>query len=122
MLIHYFMNINGGKGVLVGYSLVFGRIVSVFNFHIIQMTKFVYFLQITQIHCHTLITALVRIKIKCYLTITYVRINFISYLEMIALQRLKSIFFKVKYIRNLHVQISLFRLKCTPSSYLCTVA
>jgi hypothetical protein len=106
---------------LVGYSLVFGQIVSVFNFQISQMKKYAYFLQIIHIHCRTLITALVGIKIKCYLTFTYVRMNFISYLEIISFQRLRMNIFTVKYFRTLHVKISLFRVKCTPSSYLFTV-
>jgi hypothetical protein len=75
-----------------------------------------YFLQIKQIHCRTL----VGIKIK-YLTFTYVPINFIVFLEIIAFQRLSMNIFTVKYIRTLHVQISIFRQKWTPSSYLCTV-
>jgi hypothetical protein len=78
----------------------------------------VYFSQINQIHCRALITALVAIKIKFYLTFTYVRINFNDYLEIIAFQRLKTNIFTVKYITNLHVQISHFRLKYTPSLYL----
>jgi hypothetical protein len=118
MLIQYFMYM---KEVLVGYGIVFGRIVNVYNFQIIQMTKSVYFLLLNQIHCRTLITALVGIKIKCYLMFTYVRINFIGYLEIIALQQLRRNIFTVQYIRILHLQISLFRLKCTPSSCLCTV-
>jgi competence CoiA-like predicted nuclease len=63
------------------------------------MTKFVYFLQINQIYFRSLIPALVRIKIKCYLTITYVRINFIRYLEITAFQPLKMNIFTVQYIR-----------------------
>jgi hypothetical protein len=80
----------------------------------------VYLLQINQIRCRSLITALVSIKIKCYLAFTYVRINFIGYVEIIAFQRLKMNIFKVQYIRTLNVQVTLFRLKCTPSSFLCT--
>jgi hypothetical protein len=67
------------------------------------MTKFVYFLQIKQIHCRTLITALVGIKIKCNLTFAYVPINFIGFLEINAFQRLRMNIFTVKYIRTLHV-------------------
>jgi hypothetical protein len=77
------------------------------------MTKFVYFLQIKQIHFRTLITALVGIKIKCYLTFTYVIINFIGFLEVIVFQRLRMNIFTVKYIRTLYVLISIFRQKCT---------
>jgi hypothetical protein len=68
------------------------------------MTKFVYFLQIKQIYSRALITALVGIKIKCYLTVTYVRINFFGYLEITAFQRLKMYIFIVQVIRNLHVK------------------
>jgi hypothetical protein len=71
------------------------------------MTKFDYLSQIKQMHCRALITALVTIKIKFLLTFTYVRINFIGYLEIIAFQRLKTNIFTVKYIRTLHVQISI---------------
>jgi hypothetical protein len=106
--------------IFVEYSLTSSRVVSVFNFQIIQMSKFVYFLQIKQFHSRTLTTALVGIKIKCYLTFTHVPINFIVFLE-IAFQRLRMNIFTVKYIRTLHVQISLFWLKCTPFNYLCTL-
>jgi hypothetical protein len=81
----------------------------------------VYFLQINQIYSRSLITALVGTKIKCYLTVTYVRIKFFGSLERTAFQRLRMYIITVKYIRNLHVQILIFRQKCTPCSYLCTV-
>jgi hypothetical protein len=45
-------------------------------FKIVQLTKVVYLLQINHIHCRTLITALVGIKVKCYLSFTFVRSNF----------------------------------------------
>jgi hypothetical protein len=84
------------------------------------MTKFVYYLQIKQIYSRALITALVGIKIICLLTVTYVRINFFGYLEITTFQRMRIYIFIVQDIRNLHVQISLFSLKCTSSNYLCT--
>jgi hypothetical protein len=62
------------------------------------MTTFVYFLQVNQIYCRALITALVGIKINCYLTFTYVRINNFSYLEIIAFQRLRMSFFIVQIL------------------------
>jgi hypothetical protein len=107
--------------IFVEYSLSSGRVVSVFNFQIIQMPKFVYFLRIKKFHSRTLTTALVGIKIKCYLTFTHVPINFIFFLEIMAFQRLRMNIFTVKYIRTLHVQISIFRQKCTLCSYLFTV-
>jgi hypothetical protein len=63
MLILYFMY-KWRKEVLVGYSLVYGRIVIVFNFQQSQMTRSVYFSRINLSHCRTLIAALVGIKIK----------------------------------------------------------
>jgi hypothetical protein len=81
----------------------------------------VYFLLIKQIQCRTLITALVGIKIKYYLTFIYVPLNFIGFLEIIAFQRLRMNNFKVKYIKSLHVQILIFSQKCTVCSYLCRV-
>jgi hypothetical protein len=66
-------------------------------------------------------TAFVGLKVKCYLSFVYVPINFIFSLEFITFQRLRMNTFTVKYSRTLHVQISLFRLKCTPFNYLCTL-
>jgi hypothetical protein len=42
-------------------------------------------------------------------------------LEIIAFQRLRMNIFRVQKIRTLHVQISPFRPKYTPSSCLCAV-
>jgi hypothetical protein len=121
-LILYLLYIFGGKNFSRVYIFTSRRVVSVFNFQKSQIQKFVYLFEIKQIHCRTLTTALVGIKIKCYLTFTHVPINFIVFLEIIAFQRLRMHIFKVKYIRILHVQISLFRLTCTPFNYLCTLA
>jgi hypothetical protein len=68
--------------------------------------KVVYFPQINQVHCRTFITTLVGIKIKSYLIFTFARNNFISFLEIIAFQRLRMNIFTAKNIKKLHVQIS----------------
>jgi hypothetical protein len=78
----------------------------------------VYFSQINQFHCSTLITSFVGVKIKCYLTFHFVRNNSISFLELISFQRLRITIFTVINIRKLHEQISLFRLKNTPSNWI----
>jgi hypothetical protein len=76
----------------------------------------VYFLQINQSHCRTLVTALVGLNIKFYLTFTFVPNNFISFLGVIAFQRLKMNIITGKNFRKLHVQISPFNLKNTLST------
>jgi hypothetical protein len=60
----------------------------------------VYFSQINQFHCRTLVTALVGLKIKCYLTFTFVPNNFISFLEVIVFPRLKMNIFTVQMLEN----------------------
>jgi hypothetical protein len=84
------------------------------------MTKFVYFLQINQIYSSALITVLVGMKIKCYLPVTYLRINFFGSLEITAFQRQRMYIITVQYIRTVHVKILMFRHKCTPCGSLCT--
>jgi hypothetical protein len=106
---------------LLVYVIVFGRGVNIFNFQILHLMKVVYFSQINQVHCRTLITALVGIKIKCYLIFTLARNNFISFLEIIAFQCLRMNTFTGKNIKKLHAQISLWRFKNTPSSCICAV-
>jgi hypothetical protein len=73
----------------------------------------VYFSQINQIHCSTLITSLVGVKIKCYLTFSFVQNNFISFLEIIAFRRVRINIFSVQNIRKLDEQILLFTLPPT---------
>jgi hypothetical protein len=80
--------------------IVFGRGVSIFNFQIIHLMKVVYFSQIHQVHCRILITRLVGIKIKRYLIFTFARNNFISFLEIIAFQRLRINIFIGKILKN----------------------
>jgi hypothetical protein len=100
----------------VEYIIVFCRGVSIFNYQIIKLMKVLHFSQANHIHCRTLITILVGIKIKCYLIFTFARNNFISFLEIIAFQRLRMNIFTQKNIKKLHAQISLWRFKNTPSS------
>jgi hypothetical protein len=102
--------------VLLVYVIVFGRGVSIFNYQIIQLMKVVYFRQINQVHFRTFITTLVGIKINSYLIFTFPRNNFISFLEIIAFQRLRMNTFTGKIIKKIHEQISLWRSKKTPTS------
>jgi hypothetical protein len=72
--------------------------------------------QINEILCRALITALVVIKIKCYLTCTLVRNNINRFLEVIGFQRQRMNIFTVNIIGKLHVLIWHFRLKNSLSS------
>jgi hypothetical protein len=84
-------------------------------FKIVQL-KVVYPSQINHIHCRRLITELVGIKMKCYLSFIFVRSNFISFLDINAFQRLRMIIFTVQNIWKLYVQISLLDSKTHPPS------
>jgi hypothetical protein len=75
-------------------------------------------MSINQFHCSTLITSMVGVKIKCYITFQFVRNNSFSFLELISFQRLRITIHSVKNIIKLHEKISLFRLKNTPSNWI----
>jgi hypothetical protein len=85
---------------LLVYVLLSGQRESIFNFHIIQWKKIVYFTPINLIHNRTFIIALVRINIKCNIRFIFLQNYFFRLSEIIAFQRLGLNNFTVKNIRN----------------------
>jgi hypothetical protein len=65
------------------------------NFKEIQL-KVLYFSLTFQIHCGTLIIALVRMSVTCYIRFMFVRNEFISLLEIISFQRMRMNIFTVQ--------------------------
>jgi hypothetical protein len=94
---------------------------NIFNFQIIQFDEISVFFTSQSNSLLFIDYSIGGYQKKCYLTFTIVRNTFISFLEIIAFQRITMNIFTVQIIRKLHEELSLSKLKNLPSSSICCV-